>query len=187
MLNLLSKDILQLLMLYYIDPITAIRCLQVCKKLNRCVDHFAIRARAYKWILKEQISPYSQKFRVCDGSSGCGALVKNKNMYTHRKHHTSGWQHGALKSCKICGFMFGGKLGVNNHECMLKIVACPLVSCKKASVRKICKDDFRIAYKLGHHICRYECISCNTNLPIIKAYNRPTKVFCMTCREKTFL
>lgn len=186
-------------MLSYFDPISSIRWLQVCKRFYQCIDHSLVRARVYKDILKKQqkedisknqqkgdISKKQQDYELCDGVHGCGALVKKKNMWRHRKNHKKDrtWQNTVTTcyiTCSACDAIFGKK-NYDTHECMLQVISCP-PALYKSSIQKLCKDDFRLAYKLGHHQCKYQCTICGLELGL-----RPkAKVICMNCRAKSFL
>jgi hypothetical protein len=158
----LPVDILKEFMHKYLHPSEALKCLRVCKLLNRISDRDIIIKRCIYYNTYVKMMEELDKMIFCPE---CGIKLANKKgLNIHLRKHKLGKKmidcgntlH--IYDCSRCGFPDSN---FSSHKC------CYLVTCMYNHisflfpwVETLCKDFYILDPKLKLHLCNARCKLC---------------------------
>ncbi len=118
----LPRDVLWLLMTRYFDPVDAVRCLRVCKRLNQCVAHDVVRVRVIKAVAggRFDISPRA----LClDCNKVVHTSMLRSHLRTHKRHPDRFPVLPVGRSkCELCDVSFPSDSHASH--CLMEIMGC---------------------------------------------------------------
>lgn len=172
----LPRDVIKLLMLKYFDPITALRCLRVCKYFNNILLNFEVsllRVGVIKYIAYENqvISGVTKLPIRCQL---CGVEITEKGAGKHAAKHKKRYLAGKPiprirdiyvipEPCHICDAPFPERGPHSEKGCPLVVVKCKMY--KHIAVNPWAESTCLGAIhgyrkQMQHHDCAFRCKSC---------------------------
>lgn len=154
----LPKDLINLLMMEYIDPSDAIKCLRLCNKFYNSVDVEKVIVRAVKRQSLIENRHHMKTLLQSVECELCGVLVKKKNYQKHRaEDHSKRMKHNLVKKCHLCDLPY--PTSCHKRKCLMQLKYCQKFEFFRGDFERLCTKKYYNLW-VHKHNCVFKCNKC---------------------------